>query len=111
MLMKPCSKVPPFQGATRARWHHGCSYIGSSVSEHRDRLLLQSQSTADHHERLHTSAHNHELRQRLNGVRLSDRGSHDEGYARTAFAEPLNPYQSGSLERTQRPALGVGVDA
>jgi hypothetical protein len=34
-----------------------------------------------------------------------------EGHTRTALAAPLNPYQSGSLERAQCAALCVSLNA
>jgi hypothetical protein len=36
---------------------------------------------------------------------------HYEGYVRTALATPLNTYQAGSFERTQRTALGIRLYA
>jgi hypothetical protein len=51
------------------------------------------------------------LGRRLSCVRLSNWGSHDEGYTRAALAAPLNSYQAGSFERTQRTALGIRLYA
>jgi hypothetical protein len=51
------------------------------------------------------------LARRLSCFRLGNQIAHDKGYTRIALTAPLNPYQARSLERTQRAALGIRLNA